>query len=118
MNDTQAKTMLVRRENVAEMTTQRARGPTGMHLSLATAFYTPSRASSAIPNYVDEQLTTTVYPHRHDISSPDVSYTGSVRENIVSPSPLCLAKSRHRHTPLPISRRQYINCYGRAEERC
>ncbi|PBK93362.1 hypothetical protein ARMGADRAFT_1030018 [Armillaria gallica] len=76
MNDTGTKMMRFRRENMAAMTTQRRMEPTNLHLSLATAFYTPSRASSVIPSYGDEQLTTTVHLHRHDISSPDASYEG------------------------------------------
>ncbi len=90
--------MRIRRENMAAMTTQRAREPTGLHLSLTTAFYTPSRASSVIPIYSDEQLTTTVHLRHHDIYSPDVSYKGSVCEKF---APLALGKPRHRHIPLP-----------------
>ncbi|PBK65230.1 hypothetical protein ARMSODRAFT_438594 [Armillaria solidipes] len=101
MNDTESKTMRVRRESVAAMTTQRGREPTDLHLSLATVFYTPSRASSFIPSYGDEQLTVTVHLHRHDRSSPDASYKASVRDNIASPSPPALGKPRHHHIPLP-----------------
>ncbi|KAK0222484.1 hypothetical protein EDD85DRAFT_796376 [Armillaria nabsnona] len=94
------KTMRIRRENMAAMTTKWDREPTDVHLSLATAFYTPSRVSNGIPNYGDEQLTTTVHLHRHDISSFGASYKGSVRENIALPSPLALGKPRHHHIPL------------------
>ncbi|KAK0218441.1 hypothetical protein EDD85DRAFT_797575 [Armillaria nabsnona] len=65
------------------------------------AFYTPSKASSAIPNYGDEQLTTMVHLHRHDISSPGASYKRSVHEDITSTLRLVLGKPRHHRIPLP-----------------
>ncbi|PBK84379.1 hypothetical protein ARMGADRAFT_1088411 [Armillaria gallica] len=64
-------------------------------------FYTPSRTSSVIPNYGDEQLTTMVHLHRHDISSPGASYKRSVHEDITSTLQLVLGKPRHHHIPLP-----------------
>lgn len=83
------------------MMTQRGREPTDLHLSLAMVFYTPSRTSSVIPNYGDEQLTTMAHLHRHDISSPGASYKRSVHEDITSTLRLVLGKPRHHHIPLP-----------------
>ncbi|PBK65262.1 hypothetical protein ARMSODRAFT_978383 [Armillaria solidipes] len=100
MNDTGTRTMRVRQEDVAAMMAQRGRETTDLHLSLATAFYTPSRASSVIRNYGDKQLTTPVHLHRHDTSSPNASYKGSVRENVASPLPLTLGKPCHCHVSL------------------
>ncbi|PBK65228.1 hypothetical protein ARMSODRAFT_978354 [Armillaria solidipes] len=100
MNDTGLKTMHVRRENITAMIAQQDGEPTDLHLSLAMASCTLSRASSVIPNYGGAQLTTTVSVHHHYISNPDASYKGSVHDNIVSPSPLALGKPRHHHIPL------------------
>ncbi len=101
MNDTKTKMMPVQWKNVRAIMAQWGGEPTDFHLSLVMVFYTPSRASSIISSYDDEQLTTTVHIHRHDISSPDTSYKGSVHKYIASPSPPALGKPRHRHILLP-----------------
>ncbi|KAK0234287.1 hypothetical protein IW262DRAFT_1452835 [Armillaria fumosa] len=95
------KTMLVQREDMATMTTQRGNEPPKLYSSPTTAFSAPSRASLVIPIYGDAQLTTTVPVRRHYVSDPDASYMGYVREYDPSPSPSVLGKPRHHHTPLP-----------------
>ncbi|PBK85184.1 hypothetical protein ARMGADRAFT_565902 [Armillaria gallica] len=90
--------MRVLRENLTTMTTQRDREPIELHLSPVTVFYTPSRPSLVTPTDGEVQMMTTVPVHRHAISSPDASYTGSVWKHIASSS---LRKPCHRHIPLP-----------------
>ncbi|KAK0222493.1 hypothetical protein EDD85DRAFT_941437 [Armillaria nabsnona] len=101
MDDTWTKTMHVRQENTATMTTQRGREPPELYLSPITAFSTPSRASLVMPIYGGVQLTTTVPVRRHYLSNPDASYMEYVREYVPSLSPPVLGKPRHRHIPLP-----------------
>ncbi|KAK0491802.1 hypothetical protein EDD18DRAFT_540872 [Armillaria luteobubalina] len=93
--------MPVQREDTTTMTTQRGRETQELHLSPATAFSTPSRASTVMPIYGDAQLTTTVPVHRYHVSDPDASYTGYAREYVAPLSPPVLGKPRHRHIPLP-----------------
>ncbi|PBK91195.1 hypothetical protein ARMGADRAFT_1031886 [Armillaria gallica] len=92
------KMMHVLRENLTTMTTQQDRELIELHLSPVMVFYTPSRPSLITPTNGEAQMMTTVPVHRHAISSPDTSYTGSVRKHIASSS---LGKPRHCHILLP-----------------
>ncbi|KAK0479541.1 hypothetical protein IW261DRAFT_144657 [Armillaria novae-zelandiae] len=97
MNDAGTKRMSVQREDMATMMTQQGREAQELHLSPATAFSTPSRASIVMPIYGDAQLTTTVPVCRRCISEPNASCMGYVAPL----SPPALGKPRHRSIPLP-----------------
>ncbi|KAK0436240.1 hypothetical protein EV421DRAFT_1908115 [Armillaria borealis] len=83
------------------MTTRQDMELTELHLSPATALYTPSRASLVIPIYSEAQVATTVPLCRRYVSSPNASYMEYVREYITSSTLLAPGKPSHGRIPLP-----------------